>query len=264
MVIENKPGGAGIIAAQLVQKAKPDGYTLLLSTTSMMSVNPYTFQKPLPYDPIKSFKHVTGFVGSTLVLAANTSVPANNLKEFADWAKKQKDPVTYASFTAGNTSHFAGTILNEKFGTDVLHVPFTGTPPAVQNLLGGQVHTAFLPLIAVKAQVDAGKIKVLGVSSPERSPLLPNVPTFAEQGAPEMTIRIWSGFSAPAGTPDAVVASLNEAINKVLRSEKIKKAWQDIDFDPMAMTPAEYTKFIVDENTRWKRVVQVSGFKMGG
>jgi tripartite-type tricarboxylate transporter receptor subunit TctC len=262
MIIENKPGGAGIIAAQLVARAPADGYTLLLANTSMLAVNPYTFKKKLPYDTQKSFRYVTGFVGSTLVLAANKTVPANNLQEFARWAKAQKNPVSYASFTAGNSSHFAGVILNEKLGLDLVHVPFNGTPPAVQNLIGEQVQTAFLPLIAVKQHLDSGKVKVLGVSSHQRSELMPDVPTFAEQGVPEMNIYIWSGFAAPAGTPDGVLNKLNEELNKVLRSADIRAKWRDMDFEPMPMSPTEFSGYIRDESSRWRKVVEVSGFKI--
>lgn len=262
MIIENKPGGAGIIAAQLVARAPADGYTLLLANTSMLAVNPYTFKKKLPYDTQKSFRYVTGFVGSTLVLAANRTVPANTLQEFARWAKAQKNPVSYASFTAGNSSHFAGVILNEKLGLDLVHVPFNGTPPAVQNLIGEQVQTAFLPLIAVKQHMDGGKVKVLGVSSPQRSALMPDVPTFAEQGVPEMNIYIWSGFAAPAGTPDGVLNKLNAELNKVLRSEDIRAKWRDMDFEPMPMSPTEFTGYIRDESSRWRKVVEISGFKI--
>lgn len=262
MIIENKPGGAGIIAAQLVARAPADGYSLLLVNTSMLAVNPYTFKKKLPYDTQKSFRYVTGFVGSTLVLAANKTVPANNLQEFARWAKAQKNPVSYASFTAGNSSHFAGVILNEKLGLDLVHVPFNGTPPAVQNLIGEQVQTAFLPLIAVKQHMDSGKVKVLGVSSPQRSALMPDVPTFAEQGVPEMNIYIWSGFAAPAGTPDGVLNKLNEELNKVLRSAEIRAKWRDMDFEPMPMSPTEFSGYIREESSRWRKVVEISGFKI--
>lgn len=262
MIIENKPGGAGIIAAQTVVRAPGDGYSLLLVNTSMLSINPYTFKKKLPYDAEKSFKPVTGFLSSTLVLAANKTVPATNVEEFALWSRTQKTPVTYASFTAGNSSHFAGVIFNEKLGLNLVHVPFNGTPPAVQNLIGEQVNTAFLPLIAVKPQVDASKIKVLGVSSVKRSELLPNVPTFAEQGLPELNIDIWSGLAAPASTPDAVVNRLNEEINKILRSPEIRAKWRDMDFEPIPMSAKDFATFIHKENTRWRKVVEVSGFKI--
>ncbi|WP_253233444.1 Bug family tripartite tricarboxylate transporter substrate binding protein [Comamonas thiooxydans] len=262
MIIENKPGGAGLIAAQQVARATADGYTLLLVNTSMLTINPYTFKKKLPYDADKSFKYATGLLGSTLVLAANKTVPANNLQEFAQWSRTQKNPVSYASFTAGNSSHFAGVILNEKLGLNLVHVPFNGTPPAVQNLIGEQVQTAFLPLPAVKPHVDTGKVKVLGVSGPKRSELLPDVQTFAEQGVPEMTLYVWSGFAAPAGTPDAVFNKLSEDINKILRSQDIRTKWRDMDFTPLPMTPAEFTSYIRDESSRWRKVVEVSGFKI--
>lgn len=262
MIIENKPGGAGIIAAQTVARAPGDGYSLLLVNTSMLSINPYTFKKKLPYDAEKSFKPVTGFLSSTLVLAANKTVPATNVEEFARWSRTQKTPVTYASFTAGNSSHFAGVILNDKLALNLVHVPFNGTPPAVQNLLGEQVNAAFLPLIAVKQQVEAGKIKVLGVSSVKRSELLPQVPTFAEQGLPELNIDIWSGLAAPASTPDAVVHRLNEEINKILRSPDIRAKWRDMDFEPIPMSSKDFATFTRNENMRWKQVVEVSGFKI--
>lgn len=262
MLVENKPGGAGIIAAQHVARAPADGHTLLLVNTSMLSITPYTFKKKLPYDAEKSFKPITGFVGSTLVLAANKTVPANTMQEFSSWSKAQQTPVTYASFSAGNSSHFAGVILNDKWGSSLIHVPFNGTPAAVQNLVGGQVHSAFLPLIAVKPHMDSGKVKVLGVSSPKRSELLPDVPTFAEQGLPELNIYIWSGLAAPAGTPDSVINKLNEDINKILRSEDIRSKWRQMDFEPMAMTPQEFADYIREESVRWRRVVDISGFKI--
>ena len=262
IVIDNKPGGAGIVAVQALLQSPPDGYTLLLSNTSMVTINPHTFSK-LPYDPEKSFRHVTNYLGATMVFAVNAAnVPANPMAEFIAWARPQGGKISYASFTAGNSSHFAGIILNKRTGTDLTHVPFNGTPPAVQNLVGGQVNAAILPLLAVRPHMDSGKVKVLAVTSPQRSPLMPNVPSFTELGLPEMEIFIWSALSAPAGTPDAVVARLNAEFVKALRTDEIRDKWKQVDFTPLPTTPEEVTRFIRAESARWGEAVRISGFKV--
>jgi tripartite-type tricarboxylate transporter receptor subunit TctC len=261
LLIENKPGGSGLIAAQTMLQAQPDGYTLLLANTSMLTINPHTFAK-LPYDAEKSFKPVTNFLGATMVFAVNAqNVPANNVAEFVAWAKPQGAKVSFASFTAGNSSHFAGVILNQRAGLEMVHVPYNGTPPAVQNLVGGQVHGAFLPLLAVKPHVESGKVKVLAVTSPQRSALLPNVGTFVEQGYPDLDIYIWAAIVAPAGTPDPVIARLNAEFVKALRSQEIRDKWRAMDFEPLPSTPDEFTRFAQADSKRWAEAVKLSGFK---
>jgi tripartite-type tricarboxylate transporter receptor subunit TctC len=260
VLVEAKPGGSGIIAAQYVMQAAPDGATLLLANTSMFTINPHTFAK-LPYDPEKHFKAVTNFLGSAMVMAVHASVPANNVAEFVAWTKANPGKVSYASFTAGNSSHFAGVILNQRAGTDMVHVPFNGTPPAVQNLVGGQVQAAFLPLLAVKPHVESGKVKVLAITSPQRSPLAPLLATFREQGYPELDIYIWASIVAPAGTPDPVIARLNAEFTKALRSTEIRDKWQAMGFEPLPSTPEEFTRFAQAESRRWAEAVKISGFK---
>ncbi len=260
VLIEAKPGGSGIIAAQAVMQAPPDGNTLLLANTSMFTINPHTFSR-LPYDPEKNFKPVTNFLGAAMVMAVHASVPANNVAEFITWAKANAGKVSYASFTAGNSSHFAGVILNQRAGLDMIHVPFNGTPPAVQNLVGGQVNAAFLPLLAVKPHVDSGKVKVLAITSPQRSALAPTLATFREQGYPELDIYIWSSIVAPAGTPDATISRLNTEFVKALRSTEIRDKWFPVGFEPMPSTPEECARFAQAESRRWAEAVKISGFK---
>ena len=260
VLVENKPGGSGIIAAQSVMASPADGYTLLLANTSMLTINPHTFAK-LPYDAEKTFRPITNFLGTSMVMAVNASVPANNVKEFVAYAKANPGKVSFASFTAGNSSHFAGVILNQRAGMEMIHVPFNGTPPAVQNLVGGQVTAAFLPLLAVKPHMDSGKVKVLAVTSPQRSLLMPNVATFREQGFPDLDIYIWAAIVAPAGTPDAVASRLNAEFIKILRSSEIKEKWRVADFETLPSTPEEFSKFAQADSKRWAEAVKISGFK---
>ena len=260
ILVDAKPGGSGIIAAQAVMHAAPDGYTLLLCNTSMFTINPHTFAK-LPYDPDRSFKPVTNFLGSAMVMAVHASVPASNVAEFVAWTKANPGKVSFASFTAGNSSHFAGVILNQRAGLDMTHVPFNGTPPAVQNLVGGQVNAAFLPLLAVKPHVETGKVKLLAITSPQRSPLAPQLATFREQGYPELDIYIWAALAAPAGTPDAVIARLNAEFGKALRTAEIRDKWQAMGFEPLPSTPEEFSRFSQAESRRWAEAVKISGFK---
>lgn len=261
LLIDNKPGGGGLIAAQALLQAPPDGSTLLLANTSMLSINPHTFSK-LPYDAEKSFRPVSNFLGSAMVMAVNAAnVPANSVAEFVAWAKPQGGKVSFASFTAGNSSHFAGVILNQRAGLEMVHVPFNGTPPAVQNLVGGQVHAAFLPRLAVKPHLDSGKVRVLAVTSPTRSALMPAVGTFREQGFPDLEIYIWAALMAPAGTPDPAITRLNAEFVKALSSPTIRDQWRAMDFEPLPSTPDELSRFVQQESKRWAEAVKLSGFK---
>ncbi len=260
LVIDNKPGGVGLIAAQAGAQAAPDGYTLLLAGSGMMVINPHTFSK-LPYDPEKSYKPVTNFLGTALVLAAHPSLPANTLAELITHAKANPGRVSFASFTAGNSSHFAGVLFNRRAGIDMLHVPFNGTPPAVQNLVGGQVNTAYLPLLAVKPHVDAGRVKLLAITADKRSPLMPNVPTFEESGFTDMTIYTWAALLAPAGTPDALVQKLNAELTRALKSDEVRDKFRAMDFVPMPTSPEEFTEYMRRDSKRWQEAVRLSGFK---
>ncbi len=260
LLIDNKPGGAGFVAAQAGAAAAPDGYSVLMGGSGMMTINPHTFKK-LPYDPETSFKPLTNLIGAALVFGAGASVPANNLQEFVAYAKANPNKTNFASYTPGSPSHFAGYIFNQRAGIDMLHIPYNGAAPAVTALLGGQVQTAFLQLLSFKAQLDSGRVKAFAITGEKRSPLLPNVPTFAELGYPEMTIYAWIGLYVPAATPDPIVAQLSSIFNKVLRSPDVAEKLRSLDFEPLPTTPAELAAYMKTDSARWQDAVKLSGFK---
>ncbi|MGD9943555.1 MAG: Bug family tripartite tricarboxylate transporter substrate binding protein [Burkholderiaceae bacterium] len=251
LIVEAKPGGGGVVAAQTVQTSKPDGYTVLLGSVSMMAANPHLYPN-LPYKPLVDFRPVTNFLGARLVLAVNSAaVPSKTLPEFVSWVKANPGKVSFASFTAGNSSHLSGLLLNERAGLDMTHVPHNGTPPAVQSLLGGHVQAAFLPLLAVKPQVATGKVHVLANTGAERSTQMPDVPTFKELGYGDLEIYIWSSLLVPAGTPDAIVNRLNALMVKALRSKSVTDKFTEWDFVAMPSTPAETGQYITAESQVW-------------
>lgn len=261
IIVDNKPGGSGVVAATTVMRAPADDNTLLLANTSMLTINPHTFSS-LPYDAEKDFVPVTNFLGASMVMAVNAKeVAANTLAEFIAWSKANPGKARYASFTAGNSSHFAGVLLNQRAGIDMLHVPYNGTPPAVQALLAGDVHAAFVPLLAVKGHMDKGSVKLLAVTTPKRSPIVPNVPTFVELGYPDLDIFIWAALVARTGTPPELVRQLNTDITKALRTKAIQDRWAAIDFQPLPTTPEELASFVRADSKRWAEAVRISGFK---
>jgi tripartite-type tricarboxylate transporter receptor subunit TctC len=259
-ILDHKPGAGGIIAAQALMQSTPDGYTLLFASSGMLSINPHTYQS-LPYDPFKDFAPVTMGVASQMVFAANGSVPAGTLSEFLAYAKGNPGKVAFASFTAGNPSHFAGIMLNQLAGIDMLHVPYKGSPPAVQDLLGGQVQSAFLPLIAVKPHFEQGKLKILAATGRERSPLMASVPTFVELGFPKLEVYIWAGFVAPVKTPAAIIQKLNADLVRALSNSEVRAKLQAIDLPPVPGTPEDFTRWLRGDFERWESAVKASGFK---
>ncbi|MCW5643574.1 MAG: tripartite tricarboxylate transporter substrate binding protein [Rhodoferax sp.] len=260
LLIDNKPGGSGLIAAQAAMQAAPDGYTLLLGGSGLMAINPHVY-KTLPYDVERDFRPVSNFLGSALVLAAHPSVPADNLKDFVAWVKANPGKVSFASYTAGNASHFSGVMFNKHAGIDMLHVPFGGTGPATTNLIGGQVNVAFLPLLAVRQHVEAGKLKLLAITSSDRSPIAPDTPTFAESGYPDLTVYTWAGLFAPAATPEALVNKLSAEIRKALQTTQVGDRFKEFAFTPLPSTPAAFGQHVRTDSKKWAEAVAISGLK---
>lgn len=259
-IYDYKAGGGGLIAAQALTSSPPDGYTILLGTSGMLAINPHTYSK-LPYDTFRDFVPITQAIGTQMVFAANASVPAGTLAEFIAYARANAGKTSFASFTPGNPSHFAGVILNQAAGIDMLHIGYKGTPDVVRDLLGAQVMTAFVPLISVKANVEAGKLRAYAITGKTRSPLMPGVPTFRELGFPQMEIYIWSGFVAPAGTPNAIVQKLGREITAALNAPELQAKLRAIDLEPFPGAPEEFARMIRADYERWDGAVKASGFR---
>ena len=260
VLIEHKPGAAAMVGTQAVANAPGDGYTMLLGPMGVFVINPHTFSK-LPYSPDKSFKPVTNFMGAPLLLVVNSQLGINTLQELVAYAKKNPGQPAYGSFGAGNSSHFAGALFNQRAGISMLHVPFNGTPPLVQSLVGGQVMAGFMPYIAARPHLETGRIKALAYSAAQRSALLPNVPTFNELGYPDLEINMWTGLFVPASTPDAVVKRLNTLITQALATPEMRDRVLPNDVYPMPTTSAGFSSFIATDSKKWAEAVRLTGFK---
>lgn len=260
VIIEHKPGAAAMIAALAVANAPGDGYTVLLGPMGAFVTNPHTYTK-LPYSPDKSFKAVTNFMAAPLVLVVNAQLGIDSLAEFVAYAKKNPGQPAYGSFSAGNASHFAGALFNQRAGISMLHVPFNGTPLQIQSLVSGQIMAAFTPYIAARAHVDSGRLKILASTASARTPLLPNVPTFTELGYPDLEINMWSGLFVPASTPDAVVRRLNTLVTRALGTQQMRDRVIPNDVYPKPTTVDEFNRFIAREYKKWGEAVRLTGFK---
>ena len=257
VVVENRGGAGGNIGADAVAKADPDGYTLLMATSSTFAANPNLY-KTLPFDVQKDFAPitVTAFIPNLLVV--NPSVPANNVADFIAYLKANPDKLNFASAGNGTSQHLSGELFNSLAGVRMTHVAYRGGAPAVTDLLGGQVQVIFAPLVEVIQQVRAENLKALGITTAKRSPLLPDVPTILES-LPGYEVALWNGLLAPAKTPPDIVDRINRATIEALRSPEVKAKLADQGSEPVGNTPAEFKAFIESELVKWRRLVEISG-----
>jgi tripartite-type tricarboxylate transporter receptor subunit TctC len=257
VVIENRGGAGGNIGADAVAKADPDGYTLLMATSSTFAANPNLY-KTLPFDVQKDFAPitVTAFIPNLLVV--NPSVPANNVAEFITYLKANPEKLNFASAGNGTSQHLSGELFNSLAGVRMTHVAYRGGAPAVSDLLGGQVQVIFAPLVEVIQQVRAEKLRALGITTAKRSPLLPEVPTILES-LPGYEVALWNGLLAPAKTPPDIIERVNRATIEALRSPEVKAKLAEQGSEPVGNTPAEFKAFIESELVKWRRLVEISG-----
>jgi len=257
VIIENRPGAAGNIAAEATAKADPDGYTLMMGTSTTIATNPSLY-KSLPFDVHTDFAPITltAFIPNLLVV--NPSVPANNVPDFIAYLKANPGKLNFGSAGNGSSQHMAGELFNSLADVRMIHVPYRGGAPAVNDLLGGQVQAIFAPLVEVLQQVRGDKVRALGITTTKRSPLLPDVPPIAET-LPGYEVRLWNGLFAPAKTPPEIIDRINRAAVDALRSSELKAKLAEQGSEPVGNAPAEFRAFIDSELVKWRRLVEISG-----
>jgi tripartite-type tricarboxylate transporter receptor subunit TctC len=256
IIVENRVGGGGIIGADAVAKAAPDGYTLLIMSNTH-TVNESLFAKK-PYKLMTDLVPVSPVNYSDLMLVVNPEVPAKNLKELLDLARSKPGQLNYASSGPGTPYHMAGELFKVMAGVDIVHVPHKESSGARTSVMGGQVQMMFDAITVMAKQAEAGKVRAIATSGRTRSAITPNLPTVAEAGVPGYEAVIWLGLMAPAGTPKPVVDRLNAEVQKVLSQPDVKEAWGKQGAVPMNMTPDEFRKFLDQDIEKWAKVVKVA------
>lgn len=258
VVVENKPGAGGQIAATALMSGAADGHTLFIGATEMFAINPDLYRK-FSYAPLKDFSPVTTLVSSPLVLVVPKSSPANSVQDLVALAKKKPDGLTFASQGNGSIGHLLGETFRSKVGGNYTHVAYKGSAPGLQDLMGGQVDMMFDPVITTAPLILSGKLKAIAIASPKRSASLPDVPTLTEVGIAGVDASVWFGVVVKAGTPTPIVAKLHDALVKALKSPDVTKRFGDQGLDIAPRTPAEFADYMKSEITRWSALVKASG-----
>ena len=260
VVINNRAGAGGIVAAAAVAKAEPDGYTLLLNTIATHGIGPHIYAN-LPYDPVKDFSPVVLIAKLPLIMAVNAQVPAQSVEEVIALAKARPGELSFCSAGSGGAPHLAGELFKSLTGTELLHVPYRGSGPAVVDLVAGRITMMFDATPSLLPFIAAGKLRALAAASPQRHPLLPDIPSFAEIGYPGMDIALWYGVAAPGGTPQAIVRRLNAELVKILDMADVRRSLTEQGADVQGGTAEDFAAFMRNESDRWAAVVKQAGIK---
>jgi tripartite-type tricarboxylate transporter receptor subunit TctC len=259
IIIENKPGAGGIVGAEIVMNAKPDGYTIFYGSSGPMGILP-KLHKNISYDPVKSFVPIAAIAVSPLVLMVAPGKPYKTFKEFVDYAKKNPDKLTFSSVGIGSTQHLGAELLSMNIGVKMVHIPYKGSAPAVIDLLGGRIDVAFDNYLPNKGHLDAGKLIPMAVAAEKRLSSLPDVPTIGELGYPDVVMSSWSSFAAPAGTPQPIIDKLADAFLAVMADPATIKFYNDAGSTILdGVVKDKARDFYITEGNRFKLIIDRSG-----
>jgi tripartite-type tricarboxylate transporter receptor subunit TctC len=259
VLVENRGGAGGTIAADTVAKAPPDGYTLLQNSITTHGVGPLLYAS-LPYDPVKDFAPVSGLALLPLIMAVNVDLPSKNVEELIRYSKN--NTLNFASSGNGGAPHMAAELFKSVTGAPLIHVPYKGSGPAVADLVGGRVQIMFDAAPSLIQHVRSGKLRVLAAASTQRNRLLPEVPTFAELGYPKVAVSLWYGLLAPAGTPAGILERLNRQVTQVLETSDVREKLLAQGAEPMPGSPQAFASFMQEEMAKWAPVVKQAGVKL--
>lgn len=259
-IIENKGGAGGVVGSEIVAKSPPDGYTLVVSGIASHVIAPH-LPNGTPYDPLKDFTHIALFGGPPAVIAVNPSLPAKNLADFVALAKKQPGKLTYGSPGPGTQGQLVMELFKRVAGIDVLHVPYKGAAAAVADMMGGQVNSVSTTLSTAAGPIKGGRARALALSSAKRLPEYPDIPTFVEQGYPDLVATVWFSLSGPAGMSPEIVDRLNAEVRRALELSDVKAHLRHDGIEPNRLDAREFTAFVADEFRRWGPIVRASGAK---
>jgi tripartite-type tricarboxylate transporter receptor subunit TctC len=260
VVIDNRSGAGGVIAAELTAKALPDGYTLIMATIASMATN-VSLSRNLPYDPVRDFAPITLVASQQLVLLANPGFAAKSVPELIQLAKAKPGQIAFATAGNGTGGHLTGELLKLLAGIDLLHVPYKGSAPALVDVISGQVPLTFISVITGLPQIKSGRVRALAVSGRRRSPALPEVPTMAEAGVRGYESSTWYGVLAPKATPRGVVMKLNGEIVAILRLPEVKDRLLAEGAEPVGNSPEQFGEFIKSEIAKWGKVIRAAGLR---
>lgn len=260
-IISNKPGAATAIGADYAARAKPDGYTVLSGDTATLAANPPLYPK-LSYDPQKDFASVGLMARFSLILVVNPQVPVKNMPEFLAWAKAQSDGVNYGTPGAGSPHHLATELFRLRTGLNLVHVPYRGAAPAVQDVIGGQIPMMFVDSASGQQYIASGRLRAIAVANKTRLDTLPDVPTLIESGLSDFEAYAWQGMVVPKNTPQPVIDKLNKALVETLKSPAVIEKFKSMGLETIPSTPQELDAYARDEREKWTRVVREAGIKV--